>query len=820
MAAPGVVNVRAGQRPDTMLVDIFYDLTAPAAPATVKLKISNNSGTLPATSVSGDIGSGIITGANRHIVWNAGIDSPGLLSGNIRFNVTAEYAVPTDAELDPATLEFITRAGSAGDEVWPAARRSLDDLVRESKRLGFWPQMVFVPCRLGFGALNTLGGSPRRTNTKFIRAGTSVLSADGVSFVPGANYANRIQTPFSWDVAHEPVFVGVLGYATAGAHISPGSSFLRWNPGPTGNLLKMYNCGSGEYLAGNGFGTPGSDGGEFFLCNPFLTSIRRPNLAGAQFDGSHTLKCVLNDMSATLTSVSATTGRPEAGPVYFLQPADVNQTHVIQGCLLFYGDVGTLPMSQLWPLLSATCLSDRPERYTYLCQGGQSNSTGETLVHLAYRDWRAAAAPLFNIAHYRYNGAPISYWIGEDPSHPQRLQPYEDARRLWLEKSPRIKPELWNGVYLFIQGESDTTPALASNYLQNIRTLAGFLRQDLRPDLILAIARIDYSVAWRTDPNIADFTVNGCTGAGVSANGYFNVTQKFGLENAHRNYTWTRGSLQVTRDGGPQADRWRIHDAGTTYYLAAEDELHPVAISTWTPMNGATGWPVFSDTRLGAIELVRKAQRDFVKSDSRAFMIDTRGCERPYDAGGDDFVHLSTTNGAVQLADRFSSACAAFMSLAGNSADSAGITLDTEPGYEAWIRNAMLVGVDAELHAIPHHDGIPNLLKYAFNLNASRSEAHHVEMFGISGLPAAEVNHAGENPCLRIRAIRRTNDPAVEYSAEFSDHPASDAWQPSAVPVAITPLTPPWERVVYRDPRPANPGATRFGRIRVNYNKP
>ena len=69
---PEVANVRASQRADTKLVDIYYDATdADGDLLKIRVEISDNDGarySVPAFALSGDIGEGIAPGTGKHIV--------------------------------------------------------------------------------------------------------------------------------------------------------------------------------------------------------------------------------------------------------------------------------------------------------------------------------------------------------------------------------------------------------------------------------------------------------------------------------------------------------------------------------------------------------------------------------------------------------------------------------------------------------------------------------------------------------------------------------------------------------------------------------
>jgi len=74
-AAPVVSNVRAAQRAGTKLIDVTYDLSdSDSAAVFVSIQIYSGGTPLPAFSLSGDVGSGVVPGFNKKITWNAGQD--------------------------------------------------------------------------------------------------------------------------------------------------------------------------------------------------------------------------------------------------------------------------------------------------------------------------------------------------------------------------------------------------------------------------------------------------------------------------------------------------------------------------------------------------------------------------------------------------------------------------------------------------------------------------------------------------------------------------------------------------------------------------
>lgn len=87
--AETVTNVRGSQRPNSNLVDIYYDLNAVDGWSyTVEVSIEGLTNEVPATTFSGDVGKGIAPGKNHHIVWEAGVDWHGK-KGDVKAVVTA-----------------------------------------------------------------------------------------------------------------------------------------------------------------------------------------------------------------------------------------------------------------------------------------------------------------------------------------------------------------------------------------------------------------------------------------------------------------------------------------------------------------------------------------------------------------------------------------------------------------------------------------------------------------------------------------------------------------------------------------------------------
>jgi formylglycine-generating enzyme required for sulfatase activity len=114
-SAPVVSNVTASQRSDgSYKVDVYYNVhDADGDAMTITMQVSADNGmtwNFSCNHVSGDIGSGIYSGYNKHIVWNLGAEHPNIAGDNFRFRVNAYDS----AQVDPFSWCYIP----AGSYTW------------------------------------------------------------------------------------------------------------------------------------------------------------------------------------------------------------------------------------------------------------------------------------------------------------------------------------------------------------------------------------------------------------------------------------------------------------------------------------------------------------------------------------------------------------------------------------------------------------------------------------------------------------------------------------------------------------------------------
>jgi hypothetical protein len=115
---------------------------------------------------------------------------------------------------------------------------------------------------------------------------------------------------------------------------------------------------------------------------------------------------------------------------------------------------------------------------------------------------------------------------------------------------------------------------------------------------------------------------------------------------------------------------------------------------------------------------------------------------------------------------------------------------------------------------MPFHDGVPNLLKYAFNMNGSGPDSTILPQQGVSGLPAVKTTQSNGETALRVEFIRSKNRGLV-YTPERSSN--LNDFTPIIGSETVTPIDDQWERVlVIETSPPAGPAKTAFARVRVN----
>lgn len=128
---------------------------------------------------------------------------------------------------------------------------------------------------------------------------------------------------------------------------------------------------------------------------------------------------------------------------------------------------------------------------------------------------------------------------------------------------------------------------------------------------------------------------------------------------------------------------------------------------------------------------------------------------------------------------------------------------------------AGLSGPNAALDATPYHDGVENLLKYAFNMNLSGPDAATMPPGGSSGLPGIAAQPNGATSIFRYEFLRRKNSGLIYTPQKTPDISNPIGWVSLTDTPTITSLDTNWERVIYEEPYNAGTTPKCFGRVEV-----
>jgi hypothetical protein len=122
---------------------------------------------------------------------------------------------------------------------------------------------------------------------------------------------------------------------------------------------------------------------------------------------------------------------------------------------------------------------------------------------------------------------------------------------------------------------------------------------------------------------------------------------------------------------------------------------------------------------------------------------------------------------------------------------------------------------DLDPAAAPFGDGVPNVIKYAFNMDSSGPDRRTlVPGTGKSGLPVFSWQNTGGAASLRVEYIRRTAG-GLLYNVVKSRTMAPGSWEPLTAQPAVTPIDSAWERVVYLESVDPDTDPNLFARIEV-----
>ena len=133
-----------------------------------------------------------------------------------------------------------------------------------------------------------------------------------------------------------------------------------------------------------------------------------------------------------------------------------------------------------------------------------------------------------------------------------------------------------------------------------------------------------------------------------------------------------------------------------------------------------------------------------------------------------------------------------------------GTAAPAEEVFGSAILAAGLSGVETLPGAEPFDDGVPNLLKYAFNMELARADASTLVPGGDSGLPGHEVNTGDSGETIFVVEFIRRKGSGLVYTPKRADSPENDLFVPMTGAIQIIYIDDEWERVRVEERCPAD----------------
>ncbi len=129
---------------------------------------------------------------------------------------------------------------------------------------------------------------------------------------------------------------------------------------------------------------------------------------------------------------------------------------------------------------------------------------------------------------------------------------------------------------------------------------------------------------------------------------------------------------------------------------------------------------------------------------------------------------------------------------------------------------AGLSGNDAQPGASPQLDGIPNILKFAFNMDLSRPAFTAINEASNFGLPIADVVQNGQTQTFQLKFVRQKNS-ALTYTPIYSQSPDRSSFVPLTGIETTTPINDSFERVCIDSTVILQESSPIFGLVKVEY---
>jgi hypothetical protein len=133
--------------------------------------------------------------------------------------------------------------------------------------------------------------------------------------------------------------------------------------------------------------------------------------------------------------------------------------------------------------------------------------------------------------------------------------------------------------------------------------------------------------------------------------------------------------------------------------------------------------------------------------------------------------------------------------------------------FETWASTGGLSGSLALPSATPFNDGVPNLLKYAFNMNSTGPDVQTLTVgSGTEGLPVFSLDTTGAQPKFRVEYLRRIGS-GLSYAPKSSTDLVN--FQSMSGATSVTAIDSNWERVVVETDVDLTASPKMFGMVEV-----
>ncbi len=129
-----------------------------------------------------------------------------------------------------------------------------------------------------------------------------------------------------------------------------------------------------------------------------------------------------------------------------------------------------------------------------------------------------------------------------------------------------------------------------------------------------------------------------------------------------------------------------------------------------------------------------------------------------------------------------------------------------------WASSSGLSGPNTAPTATPFNDGVENLLKYAFNMNAGGPDVSMLTSSGSSGLPQITVDSSGAEPVLKVAFLRRKGSGLI-YTPQRSTTLGNFVTMTGTQ--TVTSIDAQWERVTVEESAPPATAPSAFARVQV-----